>query len=123
MPPCHNPPLSLPVALLALLLSTPVWAAKPKLVNAPPPPVLLDDLPEKTTPANTASSRGQLLYENHCLGCHESVLHVREHRLAKSLPELHAQVVRWSSYQNLRWNREELEDVVQYLNMRHYRLD
>ena len=106
---------------LTLLLVTPAWSAKPKLVNAPPPPILLDDLSGNSASANAVSSRGQLLYENHCLSCHESVVHVRERRLVKSLAELQAQVTRWSSYQNLRWNKEDIGEVTRYLDERYYR--
>lgn len=118
--------------LIAMLLTFPAWAGK--LVYAPPPPVLLDDAPEKNAAKNAApqqpaladttlavaASRGKLLYENHCLGCHESVVHVRERRQVKSLTELQAQVARWSAYQNLRWNKEDVGEVVRYLNERHY---
>lgn len=114
--------------LIALLLTLPAWAGK--LVYAPPPPVLLDDAPEKYTTKNAApqppaptetESRGKLLYENHCMGCHESLVHVRERRLVKSLAELQAQVARWSSYQNLRWNKEDVGEVARYLNQHFYR--
>ena len=113
--------------LIAMLLTLPAWAGK--LVYAPPPPVLLDDAPEKNAAKNAAphqpapteaASRGKLLYENHCLGCHESVVHVRERRQVKSLTEVQAQVARWSSYQNLRWNKEDVGEVVRYLNERYY---
>ena len=65
--------------------------------------------------------RGQLLYENHCMGCHESVVYIRTRRLIKSLPELHEETGRWATYTNLPWGKEELEDVVEFLNSRFYK--
>ena len=111
-----NPP-AVCAALLALFLAMPASAAK--LVPAPPPPVLLDDeLPAGALQAK--DPRGRLLYENHCMGCHESVIHVRDRRLAKTMAEVQAQVVRWSDYLNLRWNREDIGEVTRYLNDRYY---
>jgi hypothetical protein len=67
-----------------------------------------------------APPRGQLLYENHCLSCHESVVHIRAGRRAKSLPEIRAWVMHWSGYLQLRWSREEVDDVVNHLNDHYY---
>jgi hypothetical protein len=73
--------------------------------------------------AGTANSeRGQLLYENHCMGCHESVVHVRERRHTKTLPELRAEINRWAKELKLGWGSEEVGDVLDYLNARYYLL-
>lgn len=73
--------------------------------------------------AGTANSeRGQLLYENHCMGCHESVVHVRERRHTQTLGELRAQIDRWAKELNLEWGSEEVGDVLDYLNARYYLL-
>jgi mono/diheme cytochrome c family protein len=110
------------VALLSLTLATPVWTAKP--VYTPPPPpmpeeVTQDDAPQKPAAMETPS-RGQLLYENHCMGCHESVDSIRARRHVESLSGLRVEVSRWATYTNLPWGTEEVEEVVQHLNIRYY---
>lgn len=69
------------------------------------------------------TTRGQLLYENHCTGCHESIVHIRSRRLARSMATLRMQVVRWAAISKLRWNALDIEEVVTYLNNQHYHLD
>lgn len=67
--------------------------------------------------------RGQLLYENHCMSCHESVVHIRTRQQAKSLPELQARVIHWAAYLRLRWGTQEVEDVVRHLNNQYYKFE
>ena len=67
------------------------------------------------------SPRGQLLYENHCMSCHESVVHIRTTKQTRSLQELRTRVVRWAEYQKLRWGKEEIDEVVKYLDTRYYK--
>lgn len=75
-----------------------------------------------SAPAVAADSdRGKLLYENTCSGCHESALHVRERRKARSFGQIKAQVVRWSTAAKAPWNFEEIDDVTDYLNSTYYR--
>lgn len=76
--------------------------------------------PDKPQPVT--ASRGQLLYENHCQGCHTSQLHIREQRRARSIDELRGWVARWATTQQLRWGDEEIGEVTNYLNQRYYRL-
>lgn len=64
--------------------------------------------------------RGEMLYSNHCLGCHESMIHIREKRRVQHLEALRDTVTRWSQELNLNWSSEEIEDVVLYLNIRYY---
>lgn len=66
-------------------------------------------------------SRGQLLYENHCVGCHESVVHIREQRKVVSLAALRAQVAHRARLQGLRWSEEDVDDVALYLDTRYYK--
>lgn len=68
-------------------------------------------------------SRGELLYENHCTGCHASVVHVRENRRAKSAPEVDAWVRRWAGELKLNWSDEEIGDVTRHLVRRYYKFD
>ncbi len=64
--------------------------------------------------------RGQLLYEHHCRGCHESVVHIREDQEVHSLDDLRCQVVRWASAAKLPWGVKEIDDVVYYLGSTFY---
>ena len=67
------------------------------------------------------SARGKLLYETHCLQCHSEGISQREKKIARSYPEIRAEVVRW--YRNIRlsWQPGDVEDVARYLNDRFYR--
>jgi hypothetical protein len=76
-------------------------------------------------PAMTVADqmRGLCLYENHCMACHESVVHIREARKAKSLTALRGAIRRWSNMINLDWSAQEVDDVLEHLNARYYRFD
>ena len=65
--------------------------------------------------------RGEDLYLNHCLACHESTAHIRENRRAKNLGEVRRWVARWSLQLELGWGQEEVKDVSAYLNRTYYR--
>lgn len=66
------------------------------------------------------AERGQLLYQNHCTGCHSSVAHLRASRKAHSVAEIRKQVLRWSGQLGLEWRADEVADVVEYLNVKFY---
>ena len=66
--------------------------------------------------------RGESLYLNHCLSCHESTAHIRENRRAKTLAEVRRWVARWSAQLELGWGLNEVDDVTAYLNRTYYRL-
>jgi len=72
--------------------------------------------------ASADSGRGKLLYENQCAGCHESTVHIRGDRKAKSVAEIRAAVLRWAETQKLNWGPAEIDDVTAYLaeNFYHY---
>lgn len=72
-------------------------------------------------PAQPAASRGQLLYETHCVACHDAQIHWRDRKLATDWASLAHQVRRWQANAGLDWNREETDAVVHYLNQRFYR--
>ncbi len=113
-----------PVAALLLLLALPAWSAK--LVEAPPPPPMPEGLPDEyeTQPQPAAPETmklGQVLYESHCMSCHESVARVSLRRTLGSLTELRVQVSRRAGEARLQWSGEEVEAVVRYLDGRHYR--
>jgi mono/diheme cytochrome c family protein len=66
--------------------------------------------------------RGRALYENHCVVCHTPKVHRRVPSLAIEVADLRYIVTLWATQQNLRWSREDIEDVVHYLDYTHYRL-
>lgn len=70
-----------------------------------------------------AASRGQLFYENHCLACHESVVHIRERHKVRTMDDLRAWVVLWAEELNLNWGPSEVEEVMRHLNRRYYHFD
>lgn len=65
--------------------------------------------------------RGSMLYENHCLQCHESTVYIREQRKVRSLGNLKKQVNRWANELNLGWRDEETKVVSRYLNQTFYK--
>lgn len=64
--------------------------------------------------------RGQALYENHCLSCHEATVHTRDTRRATSVAELRKWVATWSFHASLGWSGEEINDVADFMNRRYY---
>jgi len=65
---------------------------------------------------------GEMLYANHCTGCHESTVHVRDKPGAASIAELEGFVRRWADYQQLDWGAEQVSAVRDYLNLAYYGL-
>lgn len=65
-------------------------------------------------------SYGQLLYENHCLGCHESQLHIRSNTRVKSLSQLTDFVRIRADSLALKWDEEEITAVTLFLNQSYY---
>jgi len=113
--------------LLALAGTLPVWAGSSP---QPVPPIQEQAIespsinaPRQKPVKPEAPSRGQLLYENHCMVCHESVVHIRTRQQARSLPALRAQVQHWVTYMQLRWGKEEIEEVVGHLNSQYYKFE
>lgn len=66
------------------------------------------------------SSRGELLYKTHCVGCHTTQIHWRDKKLAIDWASLRAQVGRWQTNTGLGWSDEEIADVTRYLNTHYY---
>ena len=118
-----------------LLIATSLTILLPvALANTEPPPNEPSNelvLPEKAEPhaksepksaLPTTGSRGQMLYENHCQGCHTSVVHVREMRRVHSINDLEHWVKRWADTLKLSWGKDEINDVVNYLNLQYYKM-
>ena len=68
----------------------------------------------------TSLERGRLLYENHCLACHESQVHIRKNHRAHDLASVHREVIRWAVELQLSWQASEILDVSGYLYQRYY---
>lgn len=98
-------------------------AAPSEPAPAPPAASSATTTPDTPTPVDAKKSRGQLLYENHCTRCHESVVHVRNHRKAANLNELYQWTTKWAAAEKLAWSGDEIRDVVDYLNREFYQLN
>lgn len=67
-------------------------------------------------------SRGQLLYDTHCVTCHTQQMHWREAKKVRSWDDLLMQVTRWQGVASLAWTREDIIQVAHHLNDTIYRL-
>jgi mono/diheme cytochrome c family protein len=68
------------------------------------------------SPATPAPSGGALLYQTHCIACHDKQVHWRDARLATDWKSLAALVRRWRPNTGLQWSEHEIDEVVRYLN-------
>ena len=68
-----------------------------------------------------SAPRGQLLYDNHCLECHNQQVHWREQRLVTNWESLKHWVRHWQREARLNWSDDEINDVAQHLNNLFYR--
>ena len=66
-------------------------------------------------------TRGQMLYENHCMSCHESTVYIRTKRKATNYKEVGNWVNQFADWLNLGWGDVEKQEVMQYLNERYYK--
>jgi mono/diheme cytochrome c family protein len=67
-------------------------------------------------------SRGQLLYETHCIVCHREGLHERQNSKVATYSDLRYQVERWTKETGRRFTPDEREDLIEFLDATHYRL-
>jgi mono/diheme cytochrome c family protein len=72
------------------------------------------------TPAPTGESRGALLYQTHCVECHNAQVHWRDRRAATDWASLKAQVRLWQSSAALGWSEDDVGEVTRHLNDRYY---
>lgn len=66
------------------------------------------------------AEQGAALHEI-CLGCHGSELYVPPRAKIKSLTALKKEVDRWNDRYNPKFSKQEVEDLVAYLNRDFYR--
>ncbi len=65
--------------------------------------------------------RGQLLYDNHCVACHDKDVHWRDAKVVNGWPTLVAQVRRWQAVARLQWTEDDILQVARHLNNTIYR--
>jgi mono/diheme cytochrome c family protein len=75
---------------------------------------------QKLPEAQQDKPRGQLLYENHCGGCHETSVHGRDPRKAASISEIRHWIDVWQKELKLNWSSADIDDVTSYINFRYY---
>ncbi len=69
----------------------------------------------------SVSTRGELLYSNHCIECHTTQMHWRAQRQAVDWETLKFQVRRWQGVVSLGWTEVDIDDVARFLNDTIYR--
>ena len=69
------------------------------------------------------TDRGRLLYETHCATCHTERLHDRDKSTIRSYGQLRAEVGKRAAMTNRRFSPDELDDIIEFLDRSHYRLD
>lgn len=67
------------------------------------------------------STRGALLYDNHCSACHSEQMHWRAKRQARDWDSLRKQVRHWQDEARLGWSEEDIDAVARHLNDTIYR--
>jgi mono/diheme cytochrome c family protein len=71
--------------------------------------------------AQKESTRGQLLYGNHCIACHDQRMHWRDQRRAHDWQSLRSWVRHWQGTQQLQWSDADIDEVARHLNDTIYR--
>ncbi len=71
------------------------------------------------------AQRGKLLYDTHCVACHYERIHKREaaRSLVRSLAQLRLEVVRRAELTGRAFTVQDLDDIAEYLNRSHYKLE
>jgi mono/diheme cytochrome c family protein len=67
-------------------------------------------------PSALAQSRGELLYQTHCMACHTTEVHWRDQRSANHWAGLKLQVRRWQAAASLSWGDADIQAVSRWLN-------
>ncbi|MGE4110049.1 MAG: cytochrome c [Burkholderiales bacterium] len=64
--------------------------------------------------------RGEVLHRD-CLGCHGTELYVPPRAKVKTLAALKKETERWNDRMNPKFTKQEIEDIVAWLNRDYYR--
>ena len=64
--------------------------------------------------------RGEKLHA-YCLGCHGTALYVPPQAKVKTLAALKKEIERWNDRMNPKFNEQEIEDLMAYLNRDFYK--
>jgi mono/diheme cytochrome c family protein len=70
--------------------------------------------------AKSNTSRGAMLYDNHCIQCHTQQLYWQDKRLAIDKKSLTDQLNRWQRNAGLEWSDDDIKEVSRYLNGKFY---
>jgi cytochrome c-type biogenesis protein CcmH/NrfF len=90
------------------------------LLTLPLPALAENAVKSQIEDSAVTMSRGELLYRNHCIECHNQQIHWRNVRIASDMHKLVAQVDRWQDAIGMQWTGEEIMDVSRYLNATYY---
>jgi len=71
-------------------------------------------------PSAQAQSRGELLYQTHCIACHSTQLHWRDQKAATDWISLKKLVQSWQARAMLQWSEEDILEVTRHLNDKIY---
>lgn len=106
-------PRVMPILGAALLAAAP-WHAAAALAGlaVPPAPATLAQAP----------TRGALLYDTHCSGCHTTQMHWRDRRVVRDWAGLVDQVAQWAARERLGWGEADVLAVARHLDETIYRL-
>jgi len=66
---------------------------------------------------------GRQLYETHCIACHRGDRHDRIDSRVATYSDLRFEVDRWTARSGRQFTAAEREQLVEYLDATHYRLD
>jgi mono/diheme cytochrome c family protein len=61
--------------------------------------------------ARVDTTRGAMLYENHCIQCHNQQVHWRDKKIVTDWKSLEAQVNRWQHASGLEWSENDVKEV------------
>jgi mono/diheme cytochrome c family protein len=89
----------LPALLLAVLTAV-AWSVQAQPAPGP----------------KAAPTRGQLLYDTHCIECHNAQIHWRALGQARDWNSLLYEVNRWQAAALLGWSADDIAEVAQHLN-------